>query len=107
MLHGKEQSLPPFKTVELDILYGKGISKNGELLDIGVDKLFKRVALGLVMATPNLDKEEIRSLSYLKITSSSQKRLKTKSETTKSSKSSLRITFFSQLIFKKLIGLFF
>ena len=27
---------PPFKQVEFDIMYGEGISKNGELLDLGV-----------------------------------------------------------------------
>ncbi|MDE7169386.1 MAG: DNA recombination/repair protein RecA, partial [Mucispirillum sp.] len=26
---------PPFKVVEFDIIYGKGISKAGELIDIG------------------------------------------------------------------------
>ena len=27
---------PPFKQVEFDIMYGEGISKRGELLDLGV-----------------------------------------------------------------------
>ena len=28
---------PPFKVVEFDIMYGEGISKAGEILDLGVD----------------------------------------------------------------------
>ena len=32
----KNKVAPPFKQVEFDIMYGEGISKNGELLDIGV-----------------------------------------------------------------------
>jgi recombination protein RecA len=32
----KNKVAPPFKVVEFDIIYGEGISKNGELLDIGV-----------------------------------------------------------------------
>ena len=27
---------PPFRVVEFDIMYGEGISKNGELIDLGV-----------------------------------------------------------------------
>jgi recombination protein RecA len=27
---------PPFKVVEFDIMYGEGISKRGELLDLGI-----------------------------------------------------------------------
>lgn len=34
----KNKMAPPFKEVEFDIMYGVGISKVGELLDIGVEK---------------------------------------------------------------------
>ena len=33
----KNKVAPPFKVVEFDIMYGEGISKNGELLDHGVN----------------------------------------------------------------------
>jgi recombination protein RecA len=32
----KNKLAPPFKMVEFDIMYGQGISKTGELLDLGV-----------------------------------------------------------------------
>jgi recombination protein RecA len=32
----KNKVAPPFKVVEFDIMYGEGISKNGELIDLGV-----------------------------------------------------------------------
>jgi recombination protein RecA len=32
----KNKVAPPFKQVEFDIMYGEGISKTGELIDIGV-----------------------------------------------------------------------
>jgi recombination protein RecA len=33
----KNKLAPPFKKAEFDIMYGEGISKNGEIIDLGVE----------------------------------------------------------------------
>jgi len=32
----KNKMAPPFKVVEFDIMYGEGVSKRGELIDLGI-----------------------------------------------------------------------
>ena len=32
----KNKMAPPFKVVDFDIMYGEGVSKRGELIDLGV-----------------------------------------------------------------------
>ena len=34
----KNKAAPPFKSTQVDIIYGKGISRDGEVLDLAVDK---------------------------------------------------------------------
>ena len=50
----KNKVAPPFQQAELDIIYGQGFSKMGELVDMVLSLiLLKKVALGLAMEIPN------------------------------------------------------
>ena len=44
----KNKVAPPFRQAEFQILYGKGINKAGELLDIGAEhKIVEKAELGI------------------------------------------------------------
>ena len=66
----KNKVAAPFKSCKVDIIYGKGISKEGELLDLGLEcgAIKKRAEVGMKFMEKELDKEEkLRSLSYMTI----------------------------------------
>ena len=55
----KNKVSPPFKQVEFDIMYGEGISKTGELLDLGVNAgVVEKSALGIATEMSELVREE-------------------------------------------------
>lgn len=55
----KNKVAPPFRQAEVDIMYGKGISKEGEVLDLGTDQdIVEKSGSWYSYKARNLDKVE-------------------------------------------------
>lgn len=62
----KNKMAPPFKVVEFDIMYGEGISKTGEILDMGVEhNLIEKSGAWYAMGTQKLGQGKEAARQYL------------------------------------------
>lgn len=55
----KNKMAPPFKTCQVDIMYGTGISKEGEVIDLGSEAgIIEKLELGILIMEKKLVKEK-------------------------------------------------
>lgn len=63
----KNKVSPPFKQCEFDILYGRGISREGELINLGVDlNIIEKSGAWYSYGTNRLGQGKTNSMAYLK-----------------------------------------
>jgi recombination protein RecA len=63
----KNKVAPPFKQAEFDILYGQGISREGSLIDIGVDQgIIRKAGAWFTYDTDQLGQGKENARSYLR-----------------------------------------
>lgn len=76
----KNKIAPPFRKAEFDILYGEGISKSGEIVDLGVNyNIIKKSGSWFSYGRPNSDRGVMRCASSSRTTPSSRPNWKPKS----------------------------
>ena len=62
----KNKVAPPFKVAEFDIIYGKGINRTGEIIDLGVEhKIIKRVGAWYSYGDIRLGQGRDNAIEYL------------------------------------------
>ena len=75
----KNKMAPPFKVAEFDILYGTGISKSGELIDLGVKEGFiEKAGSWFSYGDERIGQGRINAMSFLEENSSIAQEIETK-----------------------------
>ena len=64
----KNKVAPPFKSTQVDIIYGKGISRDGEVLDLAVDKdIVDKSGAASTLKAEDLTLDMFKGYAYLLI----------------------------------------
>ncbi len=63
----KNKVAPPFRKAEFDIIYGEGISKEGCLIDVGIDeKILEKSGTWYSYKNKQLGQGKINTITYFK-----------------------------------------